>query len=221
MHPGSLFLFDTINHNLIARLRDILLNGEIFYSLAEAKIVIESWRRQTTARVVSRPSMRYHSHRTIQWGLITHQHHVSGRFRLLQLARDVYADEGSDCLAHSVQVPSPDHRRWHSALLTHPRRHERSMMSMQRLSHVVTGWFEKSNHHFWTKSFFSVKYASRCHAIFNSFPAARLVLCVPVRPWRECAAGCAYAYLDGARSQKHCSHRTGIYSGYAPTEHGQ
>ena len=28
-----------------ARLRDELLNGEIFYSLAEAKIVIESWRR--------------------------------------------------------------------------------------------------------------------------------------------------------------------------------
>ena len=28
-----------------ARLRDELLNGEIFYSLREAKIVIESWRR--------------------------------------------------------------------------------------------------------------------------------------------------------------------------------
>ena len=28
-----------------ARLRDELLNGEIFYSLKEAKIVIESWRR--------------------------------------------------------------------------------------------------------------------------------------------------------------------------------
>lgn len=28
-----------------ARLRDELLNGEIFYSLAEAKVVIESWRR--------------------------------------------------------------------------------------------------------------------------------------------------------------------------------
>jgi len=28
-----------------ARLRDELLDGEIFYSLAEAKIVIESWRR--------------------------------------------------------------------------------------------------------------------------------------------------------------------------------
>jgi putative transposase len=28
-----------------ARLRDELLNGEIFYSLREAQIVIESWRR--------------------------------------------------------------------------------------------------------------------------------------------------------------------------------
>ena len=28
-----------------ARLRDELLDGEIFYSLAEAKIIIESWRR--------------------------------------------------------------------------------------------------------------------------------------------------------------------------------
>jgi putative transposase len=28
-----------------ARLRDELLNGEIFYSLAEARVVVESWRR--------------------------------------------------------------------------------------------------------------------------------------------------------------------------------
>ena len=28
-----------------ARLRDELLNGEIFYSLAEARIIVESWRR--------------------------------------------------------------------------------------------------------------------------------------------------------------------------------
>lgn len=32
-----------------ARLRDELLNGEIFYSLAEAKVVIESWRRHVNA----------------------------------------------------------------------------------------------------------------------------------------------------------------------------
>ena len=33
-----------------ARLRDELLNGEIFYSLAEARIVIESWRRHYNAK---------------------------------------------------------------------------------------------------------------------------------------------------------------------------
>ena len=32
-----------------ARLRDELLNGEIFYSLAEARVVIESWRRHFNA----------------------------------------------------------------------------------------------------------------------------------------------------------------------------
>ncbi len=32
-----------------ARLRDELLNGEIFYSLREAQVVIESWRRQYNA----------------------------------------------------------------------------------------------------------------------------------------------------------------------------
>jgi transposase InsO family protein len=32
-----------------ARLRDELLNGEIFYTLAEAKIVIEGWRRNYNA----------------------------------------------------------------------------------------------------------------------------------------------------------------------------
>ena len=31
--------------SLNARLRDELLDGELFYSLAEAKIIIESWRR--------------------------------------------------------------------------------------------------------------------------------------------------------------------------------
>jgi len=32
-----------------ARLRDELLNGEIFYSLAEARVIIEAWRRHFTA----------------------------------------------------------------------------------------------------------------------------------------------------------------------------
>jgi len=39
-----------------ARLRDELLNGEIFYSLAEAKVVIESWRRHYNP-VSLRPSV--------------------------------------------------------------------------------------------------------------------------------------------------------------------
>ena len=33
-----------------ARLRDALLDGEIFYSLAEARIVVESWRRHYNAK---------------------------------------------------------------------------------------------------------------------------------------------------------------------------
>ena len=33
-----------------ARLRDELLNGEIFYSLAEARIVVESWQRHYNAK---------------------------------------------------------------------------------------------------------------------------------------------------------------------------
>ena len=33
-----------------ARLRDELLNGEIFYSLAEARIVVERWRRHYNAK---------------------------------------------------------------------------------------------------------------------------------------------------------------------------
>jgi putative transposase len=37
-----------------ARLRDELLNGEIFYTLREAKIIIESWRRHYNARAPAR-----------------------------------------------------------------------------------------------------------------------------------------------------------------------
>ena len=33
-----------------ARFRDELLNGEIFYSLREAQIVIEQWRRHTNTK---------------------------------------------------------------------------------------------------------------------------------------------------------------------------
>jgi putative transposase len=41
-----------------ARLRDELLNGEIFYTLREAQIVIESWRRHYN-RVRPHASLRY------------------------------------------------------------------------------------------------------------------------------------------------------------------
>ena len=41
-----------------ARLRDELLNGEIFYSLREAQIIIESWRQHFNA-VRPHQSLRY------------------------------------------------------------------------------------------------------------------------------------------------------------------
>ena len=51
-----------------ARLRDELLNGEIFYSLAEAKVVIESWRRHyNTARPHSSLSYRPPTPHVLQW----------------------------------------------------------------------------------------------------------------------------------------------------------
>jgi Integrase core domain len=46
-----------------ARLRDELLNGEIFYTLREAQIVIESWRRHyNTIRPHASPSDTSHQH---------------------------------------------------------------------------------------------------------------------------------------------------------------
>jgi putative transposase len=51
-----------------ARLRDELLNGEIFYSLAEAKVVIESWRRHyNTARPHSSLGYRAPAPQVLQW----------------------------------------------------------------------------------------------------------------------------------------------------------
>jgi transposase InsO family protein len=51
-----------------ARLRDELLNGEIFYSLAEAKTVIESWRRHyNTKRPHSSPGYRPPAPKAVQW----------------------------------------------------------------------------------------------------------------------------------------------------------
>ena len=51
-----------------SKLRDELLNGEIFYSLAEAKIVIESWRRHyNTKRPHSSLGYRPPNPEVIQW----------------------------------------------------------------------------------------------------------------------------------------------------------
>ena len=44
IEPGSLWE-NGYCESFNSKLRDELLNGEIFYSLAEAKIIIESWRR--------------------------------------------------------------------------------------------------------------------------------------------------------------------------------
>ena len=51
-----------------AKLRDELLNGEIFYSLAEAKIVIESWRKHfNTKRPHSSLGYRPPAPEVAQW----------------------------------------------------------------------------------------------------------------------------------------------------------
>ena len=51
-----------------SKLRDELLNGEIFYSLAEAKVVIESWRRHhDTRRPPSTLGHRPPAPEVVQW----------------------------------------------------------------------------------------------------------------------------------------------------------
>jgi transposase InsO family protein len=47
--PGSLLWENDFIESFNARLRDELLDDEIFYSLNEARIVIESWRRHYNA----------------------------------------------------------------------------------------------------------------------------------------------------------------------------
>jgi putative transposase len=44
IEPGSPWE-NGYNENFNGKLRDELLNGEIFYTLAEARILIERWRR--------------------------------------------------------------------------------------------------------------------------------------------------------------------------------
>ena len=51
-----------------SKLRDELLNGEIFYSLAEAKVVIEGWRRHyNTKRPHSSLGYRPPAPAVVQW----------------------------------------------------------------------------------------------------------------------------------------------------------
>ena len=42
---GTVFPTTGVCESFNSKLRDALLNGELFYSLAEARIVIESWRQ--------------------------------------------------------------------------------------------------------------------------------------------------------------------------------
>ncbi len=49
MEPGSPWENGTCE-SFNSKLRDELLNGEIFYSLAEARIVIEGWRQHYNTR---------------------------------------------------------------------------------------------------------------------------------------------------------------------------
>ena len=49
-----------------ARLRDELLNGEMFYTLREAQVVIESWRRHYN-RVRPHASLGYRARRRRSW----------------------------------------------------------------------------------------------------------------------------------------------------------
>lgn len=54
--------------NFNSKLRDELLSGEIFYSLAEAKILIESWRRHyNTKRHHSSLGYRPQATEVMQW----------------------------------------------------------------------------------------------------------------------------------------------------------
>ena len=56
------------NESFNGSLRDELLNGEIFYSLAEARIVIESWRRHyNTKRPHSSLGYRPPAPEVLQW----------------------------------------------------------------------------------------------------------------------------------------------------------
>ena len=67
MHPES-SLENIIRESFNGKLRDELLNGEIFYTLNEAKIVIEAWRRHyNTVRPHSSLGYRPPAPEVIAW----------------------------------------------------------------------------------------------------------------------------------------------------------
>jgi hypothetical protein len=53
---------DPLDRRDRGELRDELLNGEIFYTLQEAKVVIEGWRRTTTPFAHTHPSATSRPH---------------------------------------------------------------------------------------------------------------------------------------------------------------
>jgi hypothetical protein len=81
IEPGSPWENGCIE-SLNARLRDELLNGEIFYTLREAQIVIESWRRHDNAIARMPHSAINHQHRRSSC-----LHYPPGRLRYVDQLR--------------------------------------------------------------------------------------------------------------------------------------
>ncbi len=71
IEPGSLWE-NRYCKGFNSKLRDELLNGEIFYSLAEAKVIIKAWRRYyNTERPHSSPGYRPPTPEAIVWPALT------------------------------------------------------------------------------------------------------------------------------------------------------
>ncbi len=114
-----------------ARFRDELLNGEVFYSLREAQIIIERWRRhyntrrphsalgyrppapETIVPMDKRPVMHLHSNRTSQIGLLTAICHGLNRGPDCGRSRHPICQRSYDEETHLSSV-------WRSACVTIP-----------------------------------------------------------------------------------------------------
>ena len=65
--PGSPWVNGTVE-SFNGKLRDELLNGEVFYTLREAQVIIEGWRREyNTFRPHSALGYRPPAPETVQW----------------------------------------------------------------------------------------------------------------------------------------------------------